>query len=100
MPTDRARLLRLLDELGIAHTTIEHPPVYTVEEAEQHTGHMPGGHCKNLFLKDRKGAVWLLVCLSRRRIDINRLARRSAERACRSAARNCSSKSWASARAP
>jgi Ala-tRNA(Pro) deacylase len=100
MPTDRARLLRLLDELGIAHTTIEHPPVYTVEEAEQHTGHMPGGHCKNLFLKDRKGAVWLLVCLSRRRIDINRLARRSAERACRSAGRNCLSRSWGSAGAP
>jgi Ala-tRNA(Pro) deacylase len=51
MPTDRAQLLRRLDELGIAHTTVEHPPVYTVEEAERHTGHLPGGHCKNLFLK-------------------------------------------------
>lgn len=75
MTTDRAQLLRRLDELGIAHTTFEHPPVYTVEEAARHTGHLPGGHCKNLFLKDRKGGLWLLVCLNDRRIDINRLAK-------------------------
>jgi Ala-tRNA(Pro) deacylase len=75
MVTDRVQLLRRLDELGIAHTTFEHPPVYTVEQAERHTGHIPGGHCKNLFLKDRKGGLWLLVCLNQRRIDINRLAK-------------------------
>ena len=75
MATDRAELLRRLDQLGIAHTTYEHPPVYTVEEAERHTGHLPGGHCKNLFLKDRKGGLWLLICLNQRRIDINRLAK-------------------------
>lgn len=75
MTTDRAQLLRRLNELGIVHTTFEHPPVYTVEEAERHTGHLPGGHCKNLFLKDRKGGLWLLVCLNDRRIDINRLAK-------------------------
>ena len=75
MATDRAGLLHRLDELGIAHTTFEHPPVYTVEEAERHTGHIPGGHCKNLFLKDRKGGLWLLICLNQRRIDINRLAK-------------------------
>ena len=75
MTTDRAQLLRRLDELGIRHTTFEHLPVYTVEEAERHTGHIPGGHCKNLFLKDRKGGLWLLVCLNQRRIDLNRLAK-------------------------
>jgi Ala-tRNA(Pro) deacylase len=75
MPADPAQLPRRLDELAIAHTTIEHPPVYTVEEAERHTGHIPGGHCKNLILEDRKGGLWLLVCLSQRRIDINRLAK-------------------------
>jgi Ala-tRNA(Pro) deacylase len=75
MATDRAGLLRRLDQLGIAHATFEHPPVYTVEEAERHTGHIAGGHCKNLFLKDRKGGLWLLICLNQRRIDINRLAK-------------------------
>jgi Ala-tRNA(Pro) deacylase len=75
MATDRAGLLRRLDELGIAHTTCEHTPVYTVEQAERHTGGLPGGHCKNLFLKDRKGGLWLLICLKERRIDLNRLAK-------------------------
>jgi Ala-tRNA(Pro) deacylase len=75
MATDRAGLLRRLDQLGIAHATFEHPPVYTVEEAERHTGHIAGGHCKNLFLKDRKGGLWLLICLNQRRIDISRLAK-------------------------
>ena len=75
MATDRTGLLRRLDQLGIAHTTFEHPAVYTVEEAERHTGHLPGGHCKNLFLKDKKGGLWLLICLNQRRIDINRLAK-------------------------
>jgi Ala-tRNA(Pro) deacylase len=75
MATDRAGLLRRLDQLGIAHATFEHQPVYTVEEAERHTGHLPGGHCKNLFLKDKKGGLWLLICLNQRRIDVNRLAK-------------------------
>jgi Ala-tRNA(Pro) deacylase len=69
------RLLALLDDLGIAHRTAHHPPVYTVEEARTHTGHLPGGHCKSLFLKDKKGALWLLVCLDERRIDMNLLAK-------------------------
>ena len=72
---DRAELLARLDDLGIAHETMDHPAVFTVEEAENHTGHLPGGHCKSLFLKDKKGGLWLLVCLDRRRIDMNSLAK-------------------------
>ncbi len=75
MPYDRERLLARLDELGIAHETVDHPAVFTVEEAAAHTGHLPGGHCKSLFMKDKKGGLWLLVCLDRRRIDMNRLAK-------------------------
>lgn len=74
MPTPE-RLLAWLDELGIGHTTHRHPPVFTVDEARLHTAHLPGGHCKSLFLKDKKGDLWLLVCLDHRRIDMNRLAR-------------------------
>jgi Ala-tRNA(Pro) deacylase len=75
MTYDRAQLLRRLDELGIAHTTFEHPPVHTVEEARQHTAHLPGGHCKSLFLKDKRDGLWLLVCLDHRRIDMGSLAK-------------------------
>jgi Ala-tRNA(Pro) deacylase len=69
------QLLQRLTELGIGHRTFAHPAVFTVEEARQHTGHLPGGHCKSLFLKDRQGGLWLLVCLDQRRIDTGRLAR-------------------------
>lgn len=75
MPHDRSQLLSRLGDLGIAHETIEHPAVFTVEEAKAHTAHLPGGHCKSLFLKDKKGGLWLLVCLDGRRIDMNRLSK-------------------------
>lgn len=72
----RNRVFALLDELGILHRTLEHAPVFTVEEAEAVTGHLPGAHTKNLLLEDRKGGLWLLSCLADRRIRINAVARR------------------------
>ncbi|MGI9434863.1 MAG: prolyl-tRNA synthetase associated domain-containing protein [Geminicoccaceae bacterium] len=69
------QLFAILDEMSIEHSTIEHPPVFTVDEAKVHTAHLPGGHCKSLFLKDKKGGLWLLVCLEARRIDMNALAK-------------------------
>ena len=71
----RDELFARLDGLGIATTTHRHPPVFTVEEARRHTGHLPGGHCKSLFLKDKKGGLWLLVCGDDRRLDLNRLGK-------------------------
>jgi Ala-tRNA(Pro) deacylase len=70
MPFSRADLLARFSSLGIKTTTREHPPVFTVEEAQALRGHIPGGHCKNLFLKDEQGAVWLIVCLEDARIDL------------------------------
>lgn len=75
MPASRADLFALFERLGIASTTIAHPPVHTVEDARARVGHLPGGHCKNLFLKDKKGGLWLVVCLDHRRTDINLLAK-------------------------
>jgi Ala-tRNA(Pro) deacylase len=75
MPASPEQLYTRLHELGIGYTILEHPPVLTVEEARHHTGHLPGGHCKSLFLKDKKGGLWLLVCEAERRLDVNRLAR-------------------------
>lgn len=69
-------LLARLEELGIAATTHEHPPLRTVEESRELRGDLPGSHCKNLFLKDKKGVLWLVVCLEDRRVDMNRLAGR------------------------
>jgi Ala-tRNA(Pro) deacylase len=68
------RLFARLDALGIAHRTYTHPPVFTVAEAVALRGQLPGGHCKSLFLRDKKGGLWLLVALEERRIDLKRLA--------------------------
>ena len=62
-----------LEGLGISFKTHTHPPVYTVEEAQAHCSHLPGGHCKNLFLKDKKGVLWLVVALDERPIDMKDL---------------------------
>src|SRR5581483_4623385 len=67
-------LLAHLTALGIAHRTYEHPAVFTVQEAVALRGKLPGGHTKNLFLKDKKGGLWLAVMLEERRTDLKQLA--------------------------
>ncbi|MCI5075494.1 prolyl-tRNA synthetase associated domain-containing protein [Oricola sp.] len=57
----RADLISFLETLGIAVTTREHPAVFTVEEAKALRDSIPGGHTKNLFLKDKKGRHFLLT---------------------------------------
>ena len=70
------QLLSRLDELGIAHRTVEHPPVFTVEEAKALRGNLPGHHIKNLFLRNKKEEMWLIVALEDRAIDLKRLGER------------------------
>jgi len=70
MPTNRAELFTYLDQLGITTTTIDHEPVFTVEEAKKVHDDIPGGHCKNLFCKDEKGVLWLIVALEDATIDL------------------------------
>src|SRR5438270_7909601 len=75
-PLTPEQLFERLDALGIAHRTYSHPPVFTVAEAVALRGQLPGGHCKSLFLKDKKGGLWLVVALEERQIDLKRLAAR------------------------
>jgi Ala-tRNA(Pro) deacylase len=75
MLTTKDEILARLAELGIAAPTAPHPPVFTVEEARAHTRHLPGGHCKNLFLKDKKDRLWLVTCLDGQEVDLNRLSK-------------------------
>jgi Ala-tRNA(Pro) deacylase len=69
-----AELLARLERMGIQAETFTHPPVYTVEEAKRLRGDVPGAHVKNLFVRDKKGAMWLVVALEDRRVDLRRLA--------------------------
>ena len=75
MTTTRADLFARLDALGIAHSTVDHPPVFTVEEGRDIKAKMPGGHTKNLFLADKKGAIILISALGETEVKINRLHR-------------------------
>jgi Ala-tRNA(Pro) deacylase len=70
---DPQQLFFRLDQLGIAHRTVEHPPVFTVEEAKALRGNLPGHHIKNLFLRNKKEEMWLVVALEDRAIDLRRL---------------------------
>ena len=55
-------LFRRLNELGIPFVSHTHAPVFTVEEARAIRGDLPGCHTKNLFVRDKKQRMWLLVC--------------------------------------
>ena len=70
---DPQQLFARLDALGIAHRTVEHPPVFTVEQAKALRGDLPGHHIKNLFLRNRKEEMWLVVALEDRAVDLKRL---------------------------
>jgi len=61
MPAGRADLLAFLEAHGIATATVEHPPLFTVEQSQKLRGEISGGHTKNLFLKDKKDQVFLVV---------------------------------------
>jgi len=74
MPATEADLLAWLEELGIAVSTHRHPPVFTVEDAKRLRGELPGGHAKSLLMKDKKGAMALVVVEEDRRLDLRSLA--------------------------
>jgi len=70
------QLFDRLARLGIAHRTVEHEPVFTVEQAKAHRGVLPGHHIKNLFLRNKKEEMWLVVVLEDRAIDLKQLGER------------------------
>ena len=72
-PATPEELWARLDQLGIAHTTHRHLPVFTVEEAQRLKGDLPGAHTKNLFLRDKKGTMWLLVARFDKDVDLHRI---------------------------
>lgn len=69
-----ADLFRCLDDLGIAQVTHWHDPVFTVEESRHLKADLPGGHSKNLFLKDKKDRFLLVVAEAERSVDLKALS--------------------------
>ena len=76
MPATPDDLFRRLDELGIATRTVEHPPLHTVAESKALRGQLPGGHCKNLYLRDRKKRNFLVCALEDHPVDLASLPER------------------------
>ncbi|CUW41688.1 putative YbaK/aminoacyl-tRNA synthetase-associated domain [Magnetospirillum sp. XM-1] len=69
-------LFALFDRLDIRAVTHRHEPAFTVEQGHRVWGSIPGIHCKNLFLKDGKGRLWLVVAPADRRVDLKALPAR------------------------
>ena len=75
-PATRGDLMAFLAGLGIDTRTVDHPPVFTVAESDAIEREIPGGHTKNLFLKDSKGRLFLVVAESHTRVDLKALSAR------------------------
>ena len=76
MPASPDDLFAFLDQLGIPHKTVAHEPHFTVEEARTLRRDMPGGYTKNLFLKDKKSRIFLVVAEEDVAVDLKSLHRR------------------------
>lgn len=72
---DRARLLEWMAGHGVEQTTHDHPAVFRVEEGLELKAALPGAHTKNLFLKDKKGRLWLISAAQDTVIDLKRAHR-------------------------
>ena len=74
-PATEADVLAHLSALGIAQNTTRHEPVFTVNQAKALRGELTGAHIKNLFLRNKKGRMWLVTCHEDRQIDMKQLAK-------------------------
>ncbi|QDG75239.1 prolyl-tRNA synthetase associated domain-containing protein [Labrenzia sp. PHM005] len=73
MPASRDELMSFFQELGINVTTVDHDPVFTVAESGDLHDRIPGGHTKNLFVKDKKGRLFLITTLHDADIDLKKV---------------------------
>ena len=76
MPATPDELFAYLERLAIPHSTIQHPALFTVEQSQALRGRIPGAHTKNLFLKDKKGALFLVTALEDAAIELRSLHNR------------------------
>lgn len=76
MPASPADLFAYLDALGIAHDTVEHEATFTVEQGRHLKASMPGGHTKNLFMKDKDGTIVLISAWADSELKLNHLHKR------------------------
>ena len=76
MPKTPEQFFAELESLGIKYSTVKHPPLFTVEQSRALRGQIPGGHTKNLFLRDKQYSIYLVVALEDADINLKGLHRR------------------------
>lgn len=74
LPTSPAALMERLAALDIPFTLYEHKAVFTVEESQEIDGLIPGCHTRNLFIRDKKGTMFLVTLRHDTRVDLNKLS--------------------------
>ncbi len=74
--THQKELFGLLDKLGIHYTNYAHEPLFTVERAKTAAAHIPAAWVKNLFLKDSKKQLYLVVALADTKISLKELGKK------------------------
>lgn len=77
-----AALYARLDALGIGYAHHAHPRLYTVEQSVALRGDLPGVHVKNMFLKEKKGGLWLVTCREDRQVRIRDLEKAIGAKGC------------------
>ena len=75
MPKTPAELFAYLEDLGIEVSTVSHPPLFTVADSQALRGEIPGGHTKNLFLKDKKDNFFLVTVGEEAEVDLKQIHR-------------------------
>ncbi|MFQ6082231.1 MAG: prolyl-tRNA synthetase associated domain-containing protein [Candidatus Aminicenantia bacterium] len=74
------KVYEVLERLGISYVRHEHPPVFTVDQAKKYWGSFTGAHCKNLFLRNKKGNRHYLIILEySKKADLKALAEQLGE---------------------
>ncbi len=73
LPTTPDQLIALLDELHLRYEIFHHEPIFTVAEGEHLKKNIPGLHCRNLFLRDKRKKMFLIVAANETAIDLKKL---------------------------
>lgn len=73
LPTPPKKLLQLMDDLSLKYKVFDHEPIFTVEEGLHLKENIPGTHCRNLFLRDKKKKMFLVVAANETEIDLKKL---------------------------
>lgn len=81
LPTSPEDLFALLDHLGIPYSLQHHPPIFTVAEGEHLKASIPGTHCRNLFLRDKKKRCFLVMAANETSVDLKELEKKARLRA-------------------